>query len=287
MPARIPIVGLGLMILGVALFSILNGVVKAQMEVFPVNQVLFFRNAFALPPLFLMMRMARVRAGRGNLGRHAALAVTFTLSLALIFGAYARLPLADATAIGFFQPLIVALMTLALGISRVNGAEWLSIGVGLCGILIVVQPAGGSGAGVLMALGGATFAAAGMIQQRSLSLAEPTAVIAFMTLGISALLTLPTLPLNWVQPTPAQLAGLVAMGLASGLCQFVTVRAAYHATAVMLAPVNYTKMIWAILIGYLWFQEMPTPVVLAGTGVILISTLISLQGSRRSASLRS
>lgn len=287
MPPRVPLTGLVLMITGVALFSILNGVVKAQMEVFPVAQVIFFRNAFALVPLAFMLR--GVRLPRATLPAHLGLALTFTLALACVFGSYARLPLADATAIGFFQPLMVALMTLALGLSRVARGEWVSIALGLGGVLILVQPSGqaGSVTGVMLALGGAAFAAAGMIQQRQLSLRDPTALIAFMTLALSALMVLPVLPFDWVTPTGPQLAGLVAMGLASGLCQFVTVRAAYHASAVMLAPINYTKMIWAILIGFLWFEEVPGLAVLAGTGVILISTLLSLRNGRQPSVRRS
>ncbi len=61
------------------------------------------------------------------------------------------------------------------------------------------------------------------------------------------------------------LAGLVAMGIASALCQWLTVQALYHASAAAIAPINYTNMLWAIIIGYLWFGDVPTLDVLAGS----------------------
>lgn len=285
-PLRDPRRGLLLFATGIALFSILNGVVKAQAALFPLNQIVFFRNAFALIPILLMLRAA---GGLGllrtpRLREHAALSALFTVTLFMMFAAYAMMPLADATAISFTQPLIVTLLSLAFAAEPVRRAEWIAVGVGFLGVILVVQPSGeGSTLGAALALGAAAISAVTMLLQRRLSATENTHVITFYTLGLSAAVLLPSLAVSWVMPTGLQLLGLVAMGLASGLCQYLTVRAFYHAPASTIAPLTYTKMIWAIIIGFVWFGELPTPMVIAGALVVIGSTLLAFRGSRPAA----
>lgn len=285
-PLRDPRRGLILFACGIALFSILNGVVKAQSALFPLNQIIFFRNAFALIPILLMLQasggFAPLHSPR--LREHAALSALFTTTLFMVFTAYSIMPLADATAISFTQPLIVTLLSLAFAAEAVKRAEWMAVGVGFLGVILVVQPSGeGSILGASLALGAAAISAVTMLLQRRLSTTESTHVITFYTLGLSAAVMLPTLAFSWAAPTPMQLLGLVAMGLASGLCQYLTVRAFYHAPAATIAPLTYTKMIWAILIGFLWFGELPTPIVVLGSLVVIGATLIAFRGSRPAA----
>src|SRR5690606_20375843 len=131
--------------------------------------------------------------------------------------------------------------------------------VGMFGIAIMVEPSGqGNGLGAAIALGGAACAALGMIIQRQLSSVDSSQSIAFYMLMISSLLMTPTLAVSWVSPTPSQWAALVGMGLASGCCQFLMVRAFYHASASAIAPITYSKMFWAIIIGFVWFGDVPT-----------------------------
>lgn len=285
-PVRSPRRGILLMICGVALFSILNGVVKAQMEIFPVNQVVFFRNACSLLPLYLMLRATRGAAPfrTSRIWLHLALGLIFTFALLAIFESYARMPLADATAINFTQPLMVLVLSLLLGIERVRRFEVLAVALGLGGVLIMVQPGLGGqsmGLGAAFGLCGAALSAVSMLVQRRLSMTEGAQLIAFYTLGSSALLMTPTLFASWVQPSPLQLAGLIVMGFASGLCQYLTVRAFYHASASMLSPITYTKMFWAVTIGFLWFSEVPSVQILLGAAVVIASTVMVLRGSAK------
>lgn len=285
-PRRDPRRGLLLFVLGIALFSILNGVVKAQAELFPLNQIIFFRNALALVPILIMLQASGTMGGlrTPRFKEHAALSALFTATLFALFAAYAMMPLADATAISFTQPLIVMLLSLPFAAEKVRRVEWVAVMLGFAGVLLVVQPSGeGSVLGASLALVGSAMSAAAMLLQRRLSGSEGTHVITFYSLGLSAALMVPTLLVSWVAPTPTQLAGLVAMGLASGLCQYLTVRAFYHASASTIAPVTYTKMIWAILIGYFWFGDVPPLMVVLGALVVIGSSLIVFRGSRPAA----
>jgi drug/metabolite transporter (DMT)-like permease len=275
--------GILLFAAGIALFSMLNGVVKAQAELFPINEIVFFRNAFALIPILLMLRasgtLPALRTSR--LGSHVALSATFMATLFLLFNAYSMMPLADATAIAFTQPLIVTILSVPFAREKVRGVEWVAVAIGFAGVLLVARPSGeGAGLGALLALLGSASGAATMLQQRRLSGLESTHVITFYTLGLSALVLLPTLFVSWSSPTPAQLAGLIAMGLASGVCQYLTVRAFYHAPAATLAPVTYTKMLWAVIIGLVWFGDVPTVAVLSGAAVVIVATLLVMRRER-------
>lgn len=274
--------GLILMLVGIGLFSILNGVVKAQMEVFPPNQLIFFRNAFAVVPLWFMLvplgGVAGLRSTR--VPEQLALSALFTGTLLCIFYAYSVMPLVDVTAISFVQPLLVSVFAFALGLEKTTRLQWVAVAIGLGGVFFMVQPTGGGPlVGGLIALLGSAMGAATMLMQRRLSGSDSTQAIAFYTLGISALLMLPFLFISYVQPTPWQFAGLIGMGVASGMCQYVTVRAFYHATASAIAPVTYTKMIWALLIGYLWFSESPSIEVLLGSVAVMGATLLAFRSA--------
>lgn len=269
--------GMLLMLAGLALFSVLNGLVKFLAETFPVNQIIFFRNLFALATLLAMapalggLKALRV-AKKGGL---ALQAVQFTGVLGFIFLAYRYMPLADATAISFLQPLLVVLLSAPFLGERVTRVGWIGVILGFAGVALMMRPTGTASAfGVSMALIGTVFSALSLLQQRNLSRGATSIAIAFWTLGGSALLIAPTLPFGWVTPTPTQWAWLIGNGLASGACQYLTTRALYHAPVGAIAPLNYTKMIWAVLVGFLWFGEVPTFGMLAGSVTVIFASFI-------------
>jgi drug/metabolite transporter (DMT)-like permease len=269
--------GVVMMLVGLALFSILNGVVKALAENFAVNQIVFFRNGFALITLLLM---ARGLGGFAALKVHnrpgmALQAVQFTAVLLFIFVAYRHMPLADATAISFLQPVLVLLLSAPLLGEKVTRLGWIALLLGLGGVLLMVRPSGGGSLfGLTMSVIGTVFSALSLIQQRSLSRNETSLSIAFWTLAGSALLVLPSLPFNWVQPTPAQWALLIGNGLASGACQYLTTRALFHAPVATIAPLSYTKMLWALIVGFIWFGDVPTVLVLAGSAIVIAASAL-------------
>jgi len=276
--------GIWLMLVGLLLFSILNGVVKAQTELFPVVQILLFRNLFALVPLAIAIGWF---AGWGSLRtRHLPLhllhAVLVSGAIGLIFAGYQRLPLADATAINFAAPLIVTALSAPLLREPVSRAKWAAVAVGFAGVMVMVQPGGDvMRPGALYSLAGTALGAGGVLLARHLSRHDPTLTIVFLFMALSSAMMLPLVPAVWVTPTPLQLAGLIAMGLASGGAQYMTTRALFHAPAATIAPINYTKMIWALLIGFLAFGDWPGPVVLAGSTLVLASTWVVYRGAGR------
>lgn len=285
--------GILLMLVGLILFSILNGVVKAQTELFPILQIMVFRNLFAMVPLAVVIA---IYSGWGVLrtirpAHHVGHALLVTSAIGLIFMGYKELPLADATAINFAAPLIVTALSMPLLRERVGWIKGMAVLVGFAGVLVMVQPGGEVvRIGAVYSLVGTAFSALALLLARYLSKHDPTMTIVFLFLAISSALMIPVLPFVWVTPTGPQLAGLVAMGLASGVAQYMTTRALFHAPAATIAPMGYTKMIWALLIGYFAFGDWPGPVVLAGTALVLVSTWVvyrlESQGGSKEASKR-
>ena len=269
--------GILLMLVGLALLSVLYGVVKSLMGTVPVNQVVFFRNAFALVTLLLMARSFGGLQGL-QVKRPSALAMQGLLFTGvLVFGyvAYGLMPLADATAISFLQPLLVVMLSWRLLGERVSKTGWMAVALGLFGVLLMIRPTGNSSAfGVTMALIGAVFSAAYLLHQRDLSRQESTMAITFWTLAGCALLTLPTLPFFWVQPTAEQWVWLIGNGLASGFCQYITTRALFHAPAATVAPLKYTMIVWAVIIGFVWFGEIPSLGMLAGSAIVILASYL-------------
>jgi drug/metabolite transporter (DMT)-like permease len=282
-PRRDPLRGALIMLLGMALFSILNGVVKAQAQHYPINQIVFFRNAGGIVPLLLILLWAgRLRElHTRHPMRHVLMATSMTGGLFFSFTAFHLMPLADVMAIGFTQPILVTVASALLLKERIPPAGWIAVLGGLAGVQLMVQPSGaGFNVGAIAAVFGTVCSATSMMLQRSLASREDPLVITTWYMGLSSLALAPTLAFSWASPSLLGLAGLVAMGLASGLCQWLTMQALYHASAASIAPINYTNMLWAIIIGYLWFGDVPALSVLAGSAIVIAATGILLHAAR-------
>ena len=271
--------GILYIIAAVFVFAVINALVKYEEETWPVIDVLFFRCVFALIfSLGLVARhggIAMLKTNRPleHLGRSALQFISMTS----IYIAFHLMPLADAVAITFSNPLFLTVLSIPVLGEKVGRHRWGAVIVGFIGVLIMVQP----GAGVfslaaLLALVNASVGASVTIALRRMSLTEHAVTLCtYQALGTTVLSTL-LLPFGWVTPTWQGMIGLAAIGLASGLGQFLWTQAFRLAPAAVLAPFNYTTMIWAIGFGYFMWGEMPTSMVLLGTAVVVGSGLYIL-----------
>ncbi len=202
------------------------------------------------------------------------------MSATLVCGyvAFARLPLSEATAIFFLQPLIVTALSAIVLREPVSLSAWLAVVGGFAGVLLMAPPTDiRADAGALFAIGAAAFSAVTTMVQRSLSRTESSLSIAIVYCALSSVLFLPSLLVSWVTPGWAQLGGLIAMGLFSGIGQYLMIRALAFATAATLAPAYYVNLLGGIVVGFVWFGEVPTPMVLAGSAMVVVSTLVVLR----------
>ena len=120
-----------------------------------------------------------------------------------------------------------------------------------------------------------------MIQTRRLAETETTSSIVFYFSLICALAGLATWPLGWLLPTWSELVALVTVGLCGGLAHIVLTESYRLAPASVVAPFDYTAMVWAFLLGYFFFNELPTVYVFVGAGIIAAAGLFIIWRERR------
>lgn len=274
---------IGLKLLSALLFAAMSAFVRQLGDVVPVGQLVFFRSACAIPPVLLIYAIrgelaSAVYTSRplGQLGR-GALSVGGMFSN---FSALTRLPLADATAISFASPLITVALAAVILKERVRAYRWTAVLVGFAGVIVMLIPhfdishyaaAGAMSAatiGSILALVSAFCNAGTVIQTRRLTQSETTSSIVFYFSLVTALAGALTLPFAWLTPTFSQLAMLISLGIFGGVAHIFLTESYRHATASVVAPFDYSAMLWALLLGYWVFGELPSALVYVGAIIV-------------------
>lgn len=280
------------------LFAMLSACVRFLGESgVPLGQVVFCRAFFAILPVLLMCawqhQLAQAFYTQRPLG-HLTRGLISIAGMFLNFAALARLPLVDATAISFAAPLITVALAWLILRETVRIYRWTAVTVGFAGIVVMLWPylnfsqygAGGS-ASTAATIGAAcgmisAFTNAGsVIQTRRLADTETTSAIVFYFSMYCALAGLATLPFGWAWPTPFQLLILVASGVIGGLAHIFLTSSYHYAPASLVAPLDYTTMIWAYVLGYALFGELPTITVYIGAAVVAGSGLFVIWRERQ------
>ena len=265
--------GIALRIGAMALFAVMSALVKwCGGHGVPVFQMIFFRNAFAFAPLGLYIWRTtgpRVLITRRPLG-HLARASVGLIGMSCSFTALQYLPLTAATAFSFAAPLFMTALSAPILKERVGPHRWGAVVVGFMGVLIMVRPDPGKmnliGSG--FALFGAVAAAGAMVTIREIGKTERGATIVFyFTLG-GALMGLASLPFGWVMPSPQILGLLILMGLIGGVGQLLMTEALRVAPVGAVAPFDYIQLLWASVIGFGVWGEIPETLTLAGALVV-------------------
>lgn len=291
-------------------FAMMASVAKLTNGAYPIGQIVFFRSLFALAVLIVWLRMRgefpRAIHTRRPFG-HLLRGVAGTGGMFSYFLAVALLPLPDVTAIGYLAPLlVVALAALVLG-ETVRVYRWSAVAVGFVGVLVMVGEHLGQGEGSQLgaaaAVSTAVFASVATIQTRRLALSEATGAIVFYFSALTTvfgflLMTLGYLwpagaPLadfladqKWATPGPRDLAMLVSIGLLGGIGQILMTDCVRYAEASVIAPFDYTSIIWAAGLGYIVFGEEPTRAIIVGSAIVIVSGLFVLWRERQLGLIR-
>ena len=294
-----------LMRVGSALaFSMMATVAKLT-HGYPIGQIVFFRSLFALVVLVFWLRSRgefphAIRTHR-PLG-HLVRGLAGTCGMFSYFLAVELLPLPDVTAIGYLAPLlVVALAAIVLG-ETVRAYRWGAVIIGFLGVIVMVGEHLGQGSGsrlgALAAISCAAFAAVATIQTRRLALSEYTGAIVFYFSVLTTIFGFLLMTAGYVWPAGAPLADfvqsqkwatpdwydlfrLIAIGLLGGVGQIWLTDCVRYAEASVIAPFDYTSIIWAVMLGYLFFNEKPTIAILIGSAVVIASGLFVLWRERQ------
>jgi drug/metabolite transporter (DMT)-like permease len=288
-PAVNVVKAISLKVMSALLFAAMSALVRYLGERYPVGQIVFFRSAFAILPVMLIYAWRNELAEAVRTVRplgHVARGVISIGGMFFSFSALARLPIVDATAISFAAPLITVALAAVFLKERVRVYRWSAVIVGFFGMLVMLAPhfdpalhvrAPGSALGIAFAIGGAFCNAGSVIQTRRLTETETTSSIVFYFSLICALAGLATWPLgwlapgsslDWLSPTWPEFGALVVIGLFGGVGHILLTESYRFAPASVVAPFDYTSMVWAFLLGYVFFNELPTLFVFAGAAII-------------------
>jgi drug/metabolite transporter (DMT)-like permease len=277
MTDRSPLTGVALMIAAMAILPFLDVVAKilGQRGV-PIMQIVWARLVFGA---LLTLPFAAARVGARGLiparplvhGLRAALLIAATF---FFFMALTYLPIADALAMFFVQPLIVtALSSVILG-EQVGRRRWAAVGVGFLGTLIIIRPGFQAiNAGVILALAAGASLALYMLMTRRIAGRAAAVVTTFHTSAMGGLITTGFVLFLWQTPTPAQWGLYVLIGLISTAGHFLIVRAYDQAEASLLAPLAYTEMIMAVILGWGFFGDFPDRWTFIGVGILIGSAI--------------
>ena len=199
----------------------------------------------------------------------------------LNFAAVTRLPLADITAFSFVAPIFATVLAALLLHEQVGPHRAAAVVAGFGGVLFMAAPHGfpgmtaatGSSLGAAFAISGALLSAFVVIFIRQMSGTEHSEAIVFYFMVVCA--TAGALTMLWEHITiaPTALMWLTLTGILGGIGQVCMTYSYRYAAPSLLAPFDYTAMIWAVALGYFIFAEVPERIVLAGAGVVIASSL--------------
>ncbi|MFT4149384.1 MAG: DMT family transporter [Paracoccaceae bacterium] len=276
-----PLKGISLKVGSVIAFIVMYAMIKATTQTVPPGEATFFRSFFALPVIVAWLATRR-ELGSGlkvtNPFGHLWRGVMGTGAMASGFAGLIWLPLPEVTALGYAGPLLTVIFAAMFLGEEVRAFRLTAVALGLCGVLLVLSPRltmlqGGAGhaqaLGATIVLTGAVFSALAQVTVRRLVATETTSSIVFWFSVTATCLSLITLPFGWVVPTGGEAVLLVGAGLLGGVGQILLTSSYREADASLVAPFDYSSMLFALLLGWFVFGDAPTPTMLAGAALVI------------------
>ena len=282
--------GLVAALLAFALFSTHDAIIKELGASYPVFQIIFFTMLFAFVPMSMMMLADKAV---DNFRPRHPLLVLSRAGLAIIamscgFYAFTALPLAEVYALLFAMPLLITALSVPLLGETVRAQRWAAVIVGLVGVLIVLRPGVTElTLGHAAALTAAFANSLSTILVRKLGSKERPAVLILYPMILSMMAMSMTLPAFYVPVKLVDLGLMAAIGFLSVCAQFLTITAYKAAPAAVVAPLQYSQILWASLFGVLFFSETPDFYVGLGSAVIIASGIFVVwRESRENVSMQ-
>ena len=275
-----------------ALFIANDALVKLVSESLPGLQLIFIRGLFA--SLLMLALGAATGAFKPDAihgqwpARHllqpkVLIRATLDASASLIYlTAMFHMPLANATAINMATPLFITLIAITLFKERVRPAQWLAMGVGFAGVLLIVQPAAsGFNAWALMCLAGTVLHAGRDVMTRVIPVQIPALLITLSTvLSVTFFSGMLIVFQGWQAPQPRQLALLAAAGVLLSGGYFLLTRATRQGQMSVVAPFRYSGLLFALLLGWLVWGDVPNAMAFCGIGLLVGAGLYMLRAKK-------
>ena len=274
-PKNLIVAGVLLMLGGDFLFALNDAMGKWLVASFSVGQVVLIRSIGA----FIILGPMIARQGTAKLFRMERLdlqilrVVVTTLDTALFYAAVVYLPLADVMSFYMAGPIYVAALSHFLLGEKVGWRRWAAILIGFCGVIIMLRPSSAalSLSSIFALVGSLSFALA-IILSRQLRGTSDTSLVTWQTLGslvVGGALTLG----SWQTPSALDFSAMMLLGIVSCGAHLMITRALKLAPASTLAPLHYTLLLWAVVFGLVFFNDVPSSRILVGSAIIVLAGL--------------
>jgi drug/metabolite transporter (DMT)-like permease len=278
--ARARLKGIACMLVAVGAFACMDSLLKFLTEHYPTMQVSAMRGFASLPfilsPLLFTRRFAELKPVRWKL--HLMRGVLSVLVLGSFVYAIRVLSLADAYAIFLCSPLLVTALSVPILGEKVGWHRWLAIIVGMCGVLVMLRPSG-SGLmtiGAVAALVSAISYAVSAVSVRVLTRTDSNTSVVFWSMAVMTLIsTLIALP-NWESVRVEHAGWIIATGAVGALAVYLLTVAFRSAPASLIAPFEYSALLWGVGIDWVFWNTLPAGRFYVGGSIVLASGLYVL-----------
>lgn len=265
--------GVGWMVVAGLLFVTMTGIVRYLGSSLPAAEAAFIRYALGLllvsPALLGLFRRP---PSRRVWGLYAGRGLVHGLGVILWFYAMARIPIAEVTALSYVQPILVTIFAALILGERLRARRILAVLAGLAGVLIILRPGFQEvGLGQLAQIAAGPFFAASFIFAKLLTRdARPAEIVAMLSLGATLALA-PFALADWRPPSLHDVLWLAAVAAFATAGHYALTRAYQCAPITVTQPVVFLQIVWATILGAVFFDEGVDAYVVAGAGVIVCS----------------
>ena len=277
--------GVVYMIMSVLFFSFMDILIKITDE-YAVGQVMFFRAVFGLIPIFFLIPKNRLRDfyKTKHFGLHFYRSFFGAIAMAAIFIGLRNLQLAEVTSLAFSGPIWVVIFSMIFLSEKIRTKRWVAVGLGFIGVLIISKP-GFNNLNyyyifpIIFCIG---FAGVSILIRKLTLAGETVWLIAFYFSVASGLGGLATFPLgDWIMPTKYDLVLLILVGFLGGIANLTLTQSYKLAEVTLTTPLKYLSLVFAIIFGFYFFNEVPSFNTLLGAGLIVISSgIIFFRGNQ-------
>ncbi len=260
------------------MFSLMSVFAKLLSENHSVIEIGFYRNLVATLPFLVMIFIFGRREILIIKSRPAAVgfrAVLGAVSLVTTFAAFSIMPMAETTVLLFTASLFIPILGVVFLREHVGAYRWTAVLIGFVGVTIMASPAGNvSALGIIVALAASLMHATLQIVLRYLGKFESPETVTFYFVVVGTLVTALPLPFVAVTPTLDEIPLFLGVGLTGAAAQWLISVAFRNAPAAVVTVFNYTGIIWAMLFGWMIFDDWPLPAVLVGAAVVIGSNAL-------------
>ncbi|GAB4365180.1 MAG: DMT family transporter [Kiloniellaceae bacterium] len=277
--------GIGCALVGLFGMALMDACAKFLGGGYAVSQIILARNGIGVLAILAYVVVAGGGLATLRLRRPGLMVLRTAVNLSaafLFFTGLRYLPLADAFAIAFAAPLFITALSVPVLGEHVGIRRWAAVIAGFIGVLLVVQPGTESfRVEALLPLGAALSYALAMLIGRKMTREMPTAAIMFWPSLGAVLVTAVMMPAQWQTPTLPDAGLFVFMGIIGTGGMALITQGYRHAPAAVIAPFDYSVLVWGVIIGWLVWRDIPAPNVWAGAAILIASGLYILHRETR------